>query len=556
MSENEDYTLKFPDVAGEAQEFKIPEGRTLFVLGANGTGKSALMHKLYSQNRARARRISAHRQTWFTSNAMDFTSSRKVDTETNIFNHDANAQSRWRDDYAAQRSQVVVFDLINAQNIRAREIADNMDQGEYDQARELSLKDAPIKILNQLLKLSNLPIEISIGKDEKVFASKNGSSPYSIAELSDGERNAILIAADVLTSAENTLFIIDEPERHLHRSIISPLLTSLFSQRKDCTFVIATHDIGLPLDNPDADILLVRSCEWNGGNIIGWDTDLITSADEIDYQIKQDILGSRRALLFVEGAANSLDLHIYQILFSSASVIPQGSCVDVEKAVLGIASTDALHWVNAVGLIDADDRPDSKIAELKAQNIFALPCYSVESIYYCPEVIEAVASKSVDVHGGDVAELISEAHKAFFKAIDSHKDRLSARLCERKVRHQIKPPNWQTIQNEKSYNIQVDLEASLKEEKQRFDEYVSDKDVASIISRYPVRETPALDAVANALKFASRQNYEDAVRKLLTDDEVMREKIKAMFGDLVDALDSHNEQGREREQEVALGGVQ
>jgi hypothetical protein len=442
---------------------------------------------------------------------------------------------------------VVVFDLINAQNIRAREIADTMDQGEYDQAKELSLKDAPIKVLNQLLKLSNLPIEISIGKDEKVFASKNGGPLYSIAELSDGERNAILIAANVLTSSENTLFIIDEPERHLHRSIISPLLTSLFLRRKDCTFVIATHDIGLPLDNPDADILLVRGCEWAGNQISGWDTDLITSADEIDYQIKQEILGSRRTLLFVEGAENSLDLHIYQILFPSASVIPQGNCVDVEKAVLGIASTDALHWVNAVGLIDADDRSEAEITELKTRNIYALPCYSVESIYYCPEIIEALAFKSVDIHGGNVAELTAETYNAFIAAVGAHKERLSARLCERKIRHQILPPDWQTIQNEKSYKIDIDLETFLNEEKQRFDGYISDKDVASVISRYPVRETPALDAIAKSLKFASRQNYEDAVRKLLIDDEDIREQVKSKFADLVDAFEDHVEETPEQE---------
>src|SRR5690606_1725726 len=147
-------------------------------------------------------------------------------------------------------------------------------------------------------------------EDERVFASKKGSNPYSIAELSDGERNAILIAADVLTAKPNTVFVIDEPERHLHRSITSPLLSSLFQKRTDCSFVIATHDLNLPLDNPDASVLIIRDCKWSGSHIAGWETDLVSSGLEIDYNIKQDILGPQRTLLFVEGTDSSLDKHV------------------------------------------------------------------------------------------------------------------------------------------------------------------------------------------------------------------------------------------------------
>ncbi len=57
------------------------------------------------------------------------------------------------------------------------------------------------------------------------IASKSGGPHYSVAKLSDGERNALLIAATVLSVTPETLLLIDEPERHLHRSIISPPLT-------------------------------------------------------------------------------------------------------------------------------------------------------------------------------------------------------------------------------------------------------------------------------------------------------------------------------------------
>jgi ATPase subunit of ABC transporter with duplicated ATPase domains len=119
------------------------------------------------------------------------------------------------------RPNLAIFELLDAENVRARKITAAVDEDNLGLAKQLSRADAPIKIINELLTLSALPIEISVEKNEQIFASKSGSTPYSVAELSDGERNALLIAADVLTAQPGTIFFIDEPERHLHRSIIS-----------------------------------------------------------------------------------------------------------------------------------------------------------------------------------------------------------------------------------------------------------------------------------------------------------------------------------------------
>ena len=543
MVEQTDFNFTFPNLENKPQEISLTKGNILFVLGANGTGKSGLMHMLHSQNTHNVKRISAHRQTWFTSNAIEITSSQKLQQESYISSYDIQAQSRWRDDYSGQKSKITLFDLINAENKRARKVTDAIDKSERKQVEKILEKDAPMKILNHLLKISNLPIDISIGDNDQLFASKNGGSPYSIAELSDGERNSILIISDVLTARKDTLFIIDEPERHLHRSIISPLLTALFRQRPDCTFVISTHDIGLPLDNPEAGVLLVRGCQWNEAHISGWDTDLISSAKQIDYQIKQDILGSRRKLLFVEGNESSLDLSIYQILFPEVSVIPQGNCNDVERAVYGISSTDSLHWVKAIGLVDSDDRLEDDINNLKNKNVYALPCYSVESIYYCTEIIEKLAEKSAEMHGVNSSELTSNAYKNLISAIEDHKDRLCARLCQRKIKQEINLPDWKYIQSQSEFNIKLNLDTDFREEKDHFDKYISSQDITSIISRYPIRETPALDKIASSLKFSNRKHYEAAVRKLLIDDVEIKNQIRSKFGDLVKAIKSDTDMG-------------
>ena len=217
------FSVSFPTPNGQHQ-LRLDTGDIIFVLGANGSGKSSLMFTFNQQHRGQTKRIAAHRQTWIQSDALDLTPSAKVQAERHIFNQDHQEQSRYRDDYAAQRTSMTIYELVDAENVRARAMAAAYDAGDMTQLAARAREQAPIAILNDLLRESNLPIQITIRANERVMARRDHGPEYSAAELSDGERNALLIAGDVLTAPPDTLLLIDEPERHLHRSIISPLL--------------------------------------------------------------------------------------------------------------------------------------------------------------------------------------------------------------------------------------------------------------------------------------------------------------------------------------------
>ena len=317
------FNLNFPAQNADVSTLGLEAGQMLFVLGANGTGKSSLMFHFAQTNIGRTRKISAHRQTWMNTDALDMTPATKVQMEINIQNDDQQRRSLYHDAYAGQRASMTIYELIDAENVRAREITAFVDGGEMEAAAEASKKEAPIMIINELLLQSNIPIAISIRENERVMATKNGGLEYSAAELSDGERNTLLIAGDVLTAPSGSLLIIDEPERHLHRSIISPLLKQLFERRSDCGFVVSTHDHDLPLQVPGARILLLRSCNFSGQNIQRWEADELSPDMPIDDFLKRDLLGARRRILFVEGTEHSLDKSLYSLIFPMVSVIPQ-----------------------------------------------------------------------------------------------------------------------------------------------------------------------------------------------------------------------------------------
>lgn len=142
------FQLNVPEPNGRKLTLSIDVGQCLFVLGANGTGKSSLMQRIYSANREVSRRISAHRQNWFASGSLTLSPHEKRNVESAVLKVDANEQSRWKDDYATHRASIALYDLIEAENIRARSITEAVDIGNFNLAEQLARIDAPLKVIN------------------------------------------------------------------------------------------------------------------------------------------------------------------------------------------------------------------------------------------------------------------------------------------------------------------------------------------------------------------------------------------------------------------------
>jgi ABC-type cobalamin/Fe3+-siderophores transport system ATPase subunit len=534
------FNLSFNTSQQGYTQLLLSQGNILFVVGANGTGKSSLMNHFYRQNVHNAKQISAHRQTWFMSGALMLSAYDKKNIEVNMQNQDALSQNRWMDNYPSQRASITIYDLIDAENSRARKITDAFEKNHLEEAQILAMKDAPLKAINELLAQANIPIKVCIVDADQVMATRSGGAQYSIAELSDGERNALLIAANVLTAKIGALILIDEPERHLHRSIISPLLTQLFAKRPDCAFVVSTHDVMLPIDNPTSQVVLVRGCTYSGSNVINWDADVVSANENIDEALKQDILGSRRKIIFVEGSEISLDKPLYSLIFPFVSILPKSSCHEVERAVAGVLDVQTLHWVSAWGIVDNDRRTAEEISELESRGIYALPVFSVESIFYHPHLQRLVAEKYAAVVGGDAQYSLAEAKKAAINAIRPHITRLSERAIEKTLRDEMFKhlPRRQQISAGQPIKVEIDLAEIIRQERDRFSTMLEQENLQEIISLYPVRETPALDQISEKLGFRGRLQYESAVRKLINESDEALAFVRSMFGALISKVNA------------------
>lgn len=529
-----------PGPAESTLSLSVDPDHPLFIVGRNGTGKSALVHWLKQQSRSIAVYLPGSRTAIFDSESLQLTASSRRDLATNLGSWDNHSEARWRNISGNQRNEKAIHDLLAAEsqykNDCANMIAANSDPAETKAAiAKLQAKNSPLDRVNHILEQANITVQMLVADNELKAAS--GGNIYSYARMSDGERIALILIAEVVSAKSGAIFLIDEPELHLHRMIIVPLIANLIKSRPDCEFVISTHELELPTTIANSRVCIVRSVTWQpDGHVKYWDFDIVDRTDDLPEGLVTDILGSRRRVLFTEGAVSSLDIPMYSVLFPKVSIKPKGSCKDVQHAVAGIRSTTSLHHTEAFGLIDNDGMTPTAIIDFQAQSIYPLPFFSVESLYYDRDVLAAVAARQAATLEANeekqvalIARLLADVLTAGVAAATKlgTAEHLAGRLAERQVRDSLlaQMPKRKELIKATLPTIQISGQSTYPAELARYQTMLAAQDLHGIIDRYPVRHSGILDDVAKALKFQSRTDYEPAAVARISSDETLRNKL-------------------------------
>ena len=526
-------TLEMPSTTGTLC-ISVKAEKPIFILGRNGTGKSALVHRLSVILGNRVIYMPGSRPSYFDSESLSLNPSTRKNLESNLKGWDNSPDTRWRSISGTQRNEKAIHDLQSGETQFKIDAANEIKlHGSSSAAISRLQSDAsPLDRVNSLLAQANLSVQLTI-KGGELRAQQNGAT-YSYARMSDGERSALIFAAEVVAAPSQAIFLIDEPELHLHPAIVVPLLTSFIHERPDCGFIICTHELELPIACP-GEILLVRKGNWAGDQVSSWDLDLIENSDEIPEEIRRDLIGARRKILFIEGSDDSMDKPLYSLLFPKVSLRTKESCKEVMKAVGGLRSTQSLHRSEAYGLIDHDGMSEARKSDLEAEGIYPLPIFAVESLYYSDEVLTAVAVRQVNNLGGSVDNLLDEAKRAAFVALDAERIKnLASRIAERKMRDQLmhEIPSREKIMSGEALNIEISFPSPYAKEVDLLTNLVHVKDLSGIVSRYPVRESGVLNNIAKGLRFTGRVDYERAVLQAVKTDSNLRNMIKSRLGNL------------------------
>ena len=216
------------------------------------------------------------------------------------------------------------------------------------------------------------------------FSSDEKKKQYSATQMSDGERSVLYLTAQVLCVPANKTIVIDEPELHLHGSIMTRLWNALERERPDCLFIYITHDTQFAAEHTFSDKFWVK--DYDGEN---WTLQKLE--DDLPEELLLDILGSRKNVLFVEGERNSLDTALYTELYPNYYIVPCGGCSQVIERTKAFRKNLTLHDCVVYGIIDRDYRSEHEIDALKKDFIYTLNVAEIENLFIVEELVRIIA---------------------------------------------------------------------------------------------------------------------------------------------------------------------
>lgn len=386
------FTYYLPDENGQKVECGT-DFNSLIIIGANGSGKSKLGAWIEQQNMEKVHRIGAQRNLNFQENLPLKSYSQAEDLVfygSNDKSYQKTKGLRWNWGNSYTTKLMDDFDDVLAALIALK----NNDNEKYVNECKIAptraeRPDPPFTAIDKLIQIWDeiFPQRKLQVNDARFLASlRNGTgTTYNSNQMSDGERAVLYLAAQVLCVPQDKILIIDEPEVHLHRSIMNRLWIALERYRPDCFFIYITHDTQFAASHGQSDKVWIK--EFDGTH---WKLEKIQD-NELPEELLFDILGSRKNVLFVEGEKSSYDTQLYTILYPNYYVIACGSCTQVIARTKAFRNNPTLHHCKVYGLIDRDYRSDYEINRYKSDNIYTLEVAEVENLFLVEELIRVMA---------------------------------------------------------------------------------------------------------------------------------------------------------------------
>jgi len=221
----------------------------------------------------------------------------------------------------------------------------------------------------------------------ETYPTGNQVLAYNASEMSDGERVIFYLAGEIICAPQDSIIIIDEPEMHIHSSLIKIFFDLLEAERPDCCFIYLTHNIDFAFTRHNAKKIWAKSFE---NNI--WDYEILDETLPIPEQLYLDVLGSRKPIVFLEGDNSSIDYELYEQVYNDKTLKPVGSCDKVIQVVKAFRDQHGFHHIESFGIIDRDRRQASDIVALNRNGIWVLDVAEAENLLLIEPIVRSVAN--------------------------------------------------------------------------------------------------------------------------------------------------------------------
>ena len=289
--------------------------------------------------------------------------------------------------------------------------------------------DSSLSLWQKLEKIWNkIKPEISFEIDPiKIIVNvEKNHSKYSINGLSDGERCILFYIGSVLLAPENSYIVVDEPETFLNAAVYNELWDLLISERPDCQFIFASHNMDFVQSRTNATYIWCKNFE------APYDLDyqVLEESQEIPLPLLTEVSGAKKPILFCEGTKNSLDYQIYSKLFSEFCFVkPVQGHKQVIQYTKAYNKLEETYGNKAYGIIDYDWMDEARIESYKKKNIFVLPFNEIEMLLVDEEMVNSVLSDDEE----DKKQKINKLRDTVIGLCTTNKDKIIRIALKKKL---------------------------------------------------------------------------------------------------------------------------
>lgn len=397
---------------------------TTVIIGANGAGKSSLINELRKNSIDEMYVLPAQKLLYFVSNTFGRDSINKDQYIANLKNVETKYNTiqiqtqKIEDDFSSAFTKLItlwVKDFAKVSTDNARGV------GEVS----IALLDRVEQIWNQIFPEITFYPETN---DRVLEVIRNGNK-YSINGLSDGERCVLFYIGNVLLAPENSYIVVDEPETFLNAAVYNELWDLLISERHDCQFIFASHNMDFVQSRTNATYIWCKKFEAP----YNFDYEQLEESQEFQefpLPLLAEVSGTRKPILFCEGTKNSIDYQIYSKLFSEFCFVkPVQGHKQVIQYTKAYNKLKKSHGNEAYGIIDYDWMDEARIQNYKKKNIFVLPFNEIEMLLIDEEIVKFVLGDDEQ----DKTQKCNKLKDAVISSCTTNKDKIIRIALKKKL---------------------------------------------------------------------------------------------------------------------------
>ena len=394
---------------------------TTVIIGANGAGKSSLINELRKNSIDEMYVLPAQKLLYFMLNIQErnnvtkekyISESKQVDIKIDTIDLYPFQIENSISNTFTKLITLLVKDYTNIVTRRSRKEKD----------LPLTLWDRVEQIWNQIFP----EIIFELEPDDRVIKVEKNGSKYSINGLSDGERCILFYIGNVLLAPENSYIIVDEPETFLNAAVYNELWDLLISERPDCQFIFASHNMDFVQSRTNATYIWCKKFE------APYNLEYQKLDDSLNLPLKllTEVSGTKKPILFCEGTKTSIDYQIYSKLFSEFCFVkPVQGHKQVIQYTKAYNKLKKSHGNEAYGIIDYDWMDKARIQNYKKKNIFVLPFNEIEMFLIDEEIVNYVLSDDEE----DKKQKIKKLRDTVISLCITNKDKIISIALKKKL---------------------------------------------------------------------------------------------------------------------------